>query len=180
MLVIGAYSIRNGSVAMTELNRNHLLSVDCMKRDQLEKLFENNRTDLSALVETVRLLRQEAFQRLSVSQSINKARVEDYFNKISYDVEMLARSQDVLQAFVKFRTYKDLYDDEKGEILETIDTTTEDYKQIYEFVAPYFQKFIDDHGYDNFFIVDLEYQNVMFGLHRRPRSGCISKERPSG
>ena len=53
LLVMGVYSIHNATLALKEQNRNHRLSVDCIKKDQVEALFENHRRELSALVETV-------------------------------------------------------------------------------------------------------------------------------
>jgi hypothetical protein len=104
LTVFGMYALRNGSDSLSRQSRNQLVSVREIKRDQLEHFIQDRKTDLDALVETVRVLRQEALRKLSVAQQINKAGLLNFFEKVKNDVTLLAAGQDALQVFVKIRT----------------------------------------------------------------------------
>ena len=170
--VLGLYAVRNGSVALTDQIQNQLVSVSEIKKGQLEAMFDDRQADLAALADAVNVMRQKALEKLTVAQEVKKAQVESFFNKARHDTTILALSQDVYQAFFKLRTYKELHDDEKGAYTDTIDVTTEEYHRIHSTIALYFERFASLQGYENIFIIDLEYGNVMFALHDRPDLGA--------
>ena len=176
--VFGVYAIITGAEAAQAQSYKQLESVSKVKRGQVEALFRNWRLDATALVRTVRVLRQEAFQKLSVAQEVKMAQMVNLFSEARHDVLLLAGSQDVYQAFVKLRTYKEYYDDELGEYQETIDVTTEYFKKIFETISPYFDQFSTMRGYENIFIIDLEYGNVMYARHQREDLGANLRKGP--
>jgi methyl-accepting chemotaxis protein len=169
---LGVYAVRNGSIALTEQIQNQLISVSEIKKDQLQTMFADRQSDLAALADAVKVMRQKAFEKLTVAQEVKKAQVEDFFNKARHDATILALSQDVYQAFHKLRTYKELRDDEVGEYTDTIDVTSDEYHRIHKAISPYFRRFASLQGYENIFIIDLDYGNVMYALHDRPDLGA--------
>ncbi len=178
LFVMGLYAVHNGTTTLTEQSYSRLTALNNVKKEQLEKLFGDRRVDLKALVETVRVLRQEAFRKLTLAQQVKRAQLMNYFEKVGHDVGLLAKSQDVLQAFLKLRTYKEYYDDSIGVYTETINVADENYRNLYEQLLPYFADYTGVHGYENIFIVDIEYRNVMFARHRGEDLGANLKKEP--
>ena len=176
--IMGGFSVRNWSQALTRQSYDRLAAAAEGKKDQLERLYSNQKADLEAMTETVLVLRQEAVKKISAAREASTIRVRDFFEKIKQNLSLLAASPDALQAFVKIRTYKDGYDDEIGDYLETIDVTTEDYASIYDAVSPFFKSYAKINGYDNIFIVDVELRNVIFSLVKKEDLGANLNKGP--
>ncbi|MFH1138471.1 MAG: cache domain-containing protein [Pseudomonadota bacterium] len=172
LAVMGGYAVHNWSQALAKQSYDRLAAAVEAKKDQVERLYSRRVADLEAMTATVLILRQEAMIKITAAQETSRDRVIDFFEKVRQNLSLLAASPDALQAFVKLRTYKDGYDDAKGEYLETIDPTTDDYARLYDEISPFFKSYAAINGYDNIFIVDVELRNVMFSLEKKADLGA--------
>jgi len=139
-----------------------------IKKGQIETFFSERQGDMGVLVETVGTLRQEAFAKLTAVREIKKTQIENYFKDALRSMEVIARSKDVSELFAKLREYHVATNvKEDG----AYDTSTQQYKQIWEKYGTNIQQFQKESGFYDIFMICAAHGHVMFTVAKEKDLG---------
>lgn len=166
-IAIAGFAVYMSNSAMSEQISSLMISSREMKSKAVQDFLGQKGADTAALVETVRVLRQEAFGKLQVAQELKKTEVENYLHRVKSDALALASSQDVFQAFAKILTYEEAYNEENKSLNaldESFDPADPGFRPLYEMVAPFFRNFAKIHGYEDIYIIDRDFGLIMFSI----------------
>ena len=89
LVLIGAFTLHTGKNILIEKAFDHLESAREIKKIQVETYFSEHKQDLDLLVDSVKVLRDQALFRLKMSSSLKKRRVEHFFKKTKNQLQML-------------------------------------------------------------------------------------------
>ncbi|MCP4679392.1 MAG: methyl-accepting chemotaxis protein, partial [Deltaproteobacteria bacterium] len=110
-------------------------------------------------METVSTLREEAFNKLEAVKTIKKTQIEGYFRERLEDVEVLSKSQDVLDMYdILIEYHRDANVTETG----PYDVSTAEYKNLYAARAGYLNGYTKIYGYYDTFIICAAHGHVMY------------------
>lgn len=105
MVLQSFIAIQIGYDLVTDDTEKQLLSLQRAKKEAIETYFQERRTDMQVLRETVNALRSETFRKLSTMQLLKKRFVENYFAERIYDINVLSRTpviSESIRAFSQF------------------------------------------------------------------------------
>ncbi|MCG8333053.1 MAG: methyl-accepting chemotaxis protein [Proteobacteria bacterium] len=102
LIVVGFWSIFQAQRSLMKQSYNQLDSVMHIKKNQIEKYFEDRKTDMGVLVETAGTLRTEAFRKLSAVQAIKKAHLNDYLSLLQRQLVLFRDDPYVTNALIEF------------------------------------------------------------------------------
>ncbi len=156
---IGVISLVKSSGALSKQAFNQLTGVREIKKSQIERFFDEREGDMGVLTETVGTLRKEAFDKLKAVHEIKKNQIEDYFENAMLNMEVFARSNDTGILFDKLREYH-VATDVKPD--GPYDVTTAEYKAVYDEYGKTINKFYDDSGFYDVFMICAAHGHVMF------------------
>ncbi len=124
---------------------DQLAAMAAVKQLKVESHFQECRKDLSALVETIKVLRQDAFSRLEAVQQLKRAQVEQYIDSRLATVRVITEIGAVADAIGRFTiAYNEAY---------RFDSALFAYqKMVYD---PMFQSLIRRHRFADLFLINL-------------------------
>ncbi|MCK5684843.1 methyl-accepting chemotaxis protein, partial [bacterium] len=93
--IIGFWSNFQAKKALLDKTDQQLVSMRELKKQQIEKFFDERKGDMSVLMETVSTLRIEAFKNLQAIQKSKQTAIETYFHNMFLKMNMFAKSKDV-------------------------------------------------------------------------------------
>jgi len=105
-IIMGIIALTKSSTAISELTNNQLVSLREIKKKQIEKFYNDQKTNLDVVLETVSTLRKEAFGRLKAAEYLKKGQIETLFKRYFNDVEALASTQNVEDLIDKLSVYQ--------------------------------------------------------------------------
>ncbi len=139
--------------------RNELIAVREIKKNQILEYLKEHEADLSVLTTTVERFRDGAFEKLETVQELKKAHMESFLEKIQTDVQSLSESEDVRVIYEKLKEYHDTV----GTGPEApFNTSTEEYRLIYERYGDNLPAYIKTRGYHDIFLICASHGHVMF------------------
>ena len=105
-LLVGSWfwSIR-ASDALMEKNYDQLQTVNQIKKAQVETFFQAYKNNVGALVDTIKILRLEAFKKLKAVRDGRKVTVERYLKTIRHQIVTLSQQPVVVEAAKGFRNH---------------------------------------------------------------------------
>ncbi len=104
LIVVGWWSARLATESLMEKSYGQLESVRGIKKAQIEKFFDERKGDMGVLMETVSILKQNAFQNIEGTHGIKKRQIETFFMNTETQIRLLSRHrkfQDALAAYDK-------------------------------------------------------------------------------
>lgn len=159
LAVMAIVALTKAGSALHQQAFNQLEAVRGIKKAQVEEFFEGSRGDMGVLVETVESLREESFAKLASIQQLKKAHVEEFFTRVHNDISSLAKSEDLLRMYLELRDYHSMMHTGHD---EPYDTSTEQYKEIYEEHSLYFNNYVETYGYYDMFLICAPHGHVMY------------------
>ncbi|MDM8540061.1 methyl-accepting chemotaxis protein [Desulfococcaceae bacterium HSG9] len=146
-----------------------------VKQKQIENLFTGIQGNMSVLLETVKTLRREAFEKLKSVERIKRSRIEKYFNRARKDVMVLAGSEDAYNIFKLFRQYEI---DEEIEADSHFLTDTYEYEEIWKEKGKTLHDYVTVFGYSDAFIISADNGHVMYAAAQNSDLGTNLKSGP--
>ncbi|GEM_PF-3072681 len=127
--ILAAISLSTSGSALSDQAFAHLKSLRELKKERIEHFFEDQGNQTEQLIETVRILRQNALRTFSSVQEAQKAQVEEYFRKCQNELTVISGNETVVSALIRFgnavdsegkidRGRYDYYEDEFGNSLK--------------------------------------------------------------
>ena len=101
--VIAVVSLVKSGGALSKQTFNQLESVREIKKAQVEQFFDDRKSDMGVLVETVSTLRQEAFKKLTAVREIKKSAIERYIQTMTNQIITFSSDNTVIEAMDWFR-----------------------------------------------------------------------------
>ncbi len=77
--------------ALMKKTYDQLEAVREIKKNQIQRYFDERKGDITVLTEMVEALRENAFEKLQTAQQLKKTHVEDFFKQIHSDIGLLAK-----------------------------------------------------------------------------------------
>lgn len=153
------FSMSKSSSSIRELAFNQLQGMREIKKAQIEQFFSERKGDTGVLAETVGTLRRDAFSKLDAVQKIKKKQIEDYFNSALLQMSVFSSSRDVLVFFKKLVQY---HNDTEVAATGSYDVETVQYKNIYNKFGGSLNRFKNDSGFYDVFIICAKHGHVMY------------------
>jgi methyl-accepting chemotaxis protein len=152
----GLIAFSNSGDALSRLAYQQLESLLEVRRNQVERFFNQRTEDMNMLLETVSSFQQAAEEKLESVQIAQKARVEGIFANARSDIQVLSSNPAVFQAFDAFGS---LLKPEGGLDMEMYDF-------VEEFnLAKALHPFRDEYGYADLILVRADGM-VVYSLNR--------------
>ena len=178
--VIGVTSLLKSSEALSKQTFGQLESLREIKKAQIENYFEQRKSDMNVMVETMANLKQAAVDKLVAVQEIKKAEIEKYMADRFKDINVLATNSVVLEALTSFSV---VIKTEEGKTDSAIWKYTE-----FKF-GDTLSSFKDKYGYEDLYLISKEgvisytvnkgpdlAQNVVTGeLQKSPLGKCFKR-----
>ncbi|RJX35801.1 MAG: methyl-accepting chemotaxis protein [Desulfurivibrio sp.] len=120
-------------------------------------------------------LEKNYFRQLSAVNEIKRKQILDYLQSRSNDLNILAQSVDITTSFDKLRKY---HDAGGGDPTGDYDISTEEYKQIYTEIDPYFRKYLNAYSYSDMYFICTAHGHVMYTVLRKGDLGTNLKVGP--
>lgn len=159
LAIIGWWSERISSKALLDASYHQLEAVREIKKDQIEKFFQERKGDMGVLVDTVNSLRGAAFEKLATVQELKKAQIESYFKGLRSDILTLGSSQDIKRMYAEAVRYGI----EQGVgPTSNYDVSTDAYKYIYDQNGKSLVDYVKAGGYYDLFIITRDHGHVVF------------------
>lgn len=112
---------------------------------------------------------EESFKTLQTAQSIRKAEIEDYFIRSSANVRLLADSERIYSFYDRISRYRDTIDlSSRG----GFNTESPLYGRIVKNIQKPLQDYTFLNGYDDLYLIDADYGQVMFSVRRGSDNGA--------
>ncbi len=159
LVIVGWWSARIASNAMMQGAYGQLRSMRDVKKNQIERFFDERRGDMAVMVETVGKLRDEAFHKLDSVQELKKRQLETFMEKVRNDIIVLSKSEDVKSAFTDLEQY---HDEMMFGPVDPFDVETERYRRIWRRYRDALGEYVEDFGYYDIFIICKAHGHVMF------------------
>jgi methyl-accepting chemotaxis protein len=169
IIFLGWWSSRLAEEALIERSFGQLESVRDIKKYEIEKYFDERKTEMSALVEMVNSLRESAFEKLQIVQELKKAQIETYFEKVQSDILTLSKSEDIFKMFGHIKKY---HDDMKTSESSALNTSTAEYERIWREHGKFMKDYVKTYGYYDFFLMCTKHGHVMFTVAKESDLGA--------
>ncbi|MBN1345134.1 MAG: methyl-accepting chemotaxis protein [Phycisphaerae bacterium] len=148
-----------GATDLEKKANDQLIALRDVKKRQIEQYFKERHGDMGVLVQTVKALRQEAFQKLEAVQELKKNEMQKLFARMRTDVASLAASQDLRLMFADFKKY---HDEIKATAESGIDVKSDQYKALWEKHKGFLSNYIKTYGYYDAFLICAAHGHVLF------------------
>ena len=173
--VIGGVALVKSSDALQKQAENQLVSMRDVKKSQIDSFFQEREGDMQVLLNTVQQIQQESFHKLASVQSLKKSQLEQFVNKMHNDIQVLGQSQDVSMAYKALKAY---HDDMGFAADSGYDVTTQRYENIWQDSAQALEKYVQDFGYYDVFMICKAHGHVMFTQAREDDLGTNLQHGP--
>ncbi|MBT8007343.1 MAG: HAMP domain-containing protein [Gammaproteobacteria bacterium] len=130
--VVGIVALQQTSSGLQAAAYNQLQAVRDIKRGQLERFFEDRKSDTMALVETAATLSQSAFQKLEGTRNNKKRQIERYFKNIQEQVVTFSGGRMVSRALPMLSEGFYFDAEELAEEEEVVEAATSSLQSYYE------------------------------------------------
>ena len=100
--ILGIFSLKRSSEALSTQSFNQLESVRNIKQAQIAGFFKERQEDMGVLVGMVDVLRKAAFEKLAAVQELKVAQVERFFAGRHEDISVLSKDEAIVQAISAF------------------------------------------------------------------------------
>ena len=90
LIAVGVFSGILSNNSLMDISYDQLASIRGIKKDQIERFFNERRGDMGVLQETVATLRFETIKKLESVRAIKKTQIESFFNERMGDAKVLA------------------------------------------------------------------------------------------
>lgn len=139
-----------------------------IKKNQITSFFSERQGDMAVLANTVNTLREEAFAKLKAVHAIKTETVQNYFNNAFSQTKVLAESRDVTELFTELIAY---HHETNVQADGPFDVTTEEYNAIYNSFGGRLNKFQEESGYYDVFVICAKHGHVMYSAARESDLG---------
>jgi methyl-accepting chemotaxis protein len=119
-------------------------------------------------------LTAETISRLESMRDIQKKAAERQFETWSSEAAVIAGTKEIYNSIMLFQNYFMDQELEKGARAEV---STDEYRELHEYVRPQMEKYIREMGYPDMFIVD-DYGRVLFSMQKNKDLGQDLKSGP--
>jgi methyl-accepting chemotaxis protein len=169
--IVGWWSSRLATDALMKKSYGQLVAVREIKKSQIENFFAERRGDLNILVENVRVLQNEAFNRLAVVTKNKSDQITRLFQvwqadvlDVSTDPDVVAGIGNLSAGFNALGTnqVRALYAGKEG--IENAGDGS-DYSTVYARQQGFFAGYIKIHGYEDALLIDPA-GNVVYSTHK--------------
>ncbi len=168
-LLISSYiSSMKTSAALTNASFNQLSGVREIKTGQINSFFKERRSDMQILLETVETLRSEAFAKLEAQHDLKTEMLTEYFQQAILSLEIITRSKDATSlhdSLLMYHRSNNVADN------EPYNTSSENYKQIWENYGEHITQFQKATGYYDIFMICGEHGHVMYSATKESDLG---------
>ncbi len=166
--VIGGISLYNSNKALSKQAFNQLIAMREVKKSQIERFFSERQGDMGVLMETAGVLRREAASKLIAVQKIKKNQIENYFKNAILQMGVLARSADTQQLYKRLVKY---HKDTNVQPTGSYGVDTPEYISIHNSLGANINKFYDDSGYFDVFVICSKHGHVMYSAAKEKDLG---------
>jgi methyl-accepting chemotaxis protein len=142
--VIGIASLMKASDALSRQAFNQLDAVKTLKKGQIERFFEDRKSDMAVLMQNVSSLKQKAFEQLDSIQQIKKAQVEGYFQERFADIKQLGENELVIAALNELSVAFSAEEGKTGGPL---------WQYAEEKFSAWLKKYKEAYGYDDLYLI---------------------------
>lgn len=157
--VMGGVSLFKSANALEKQAYNQLEAMREVKNNQISSFFSEREGDMEVLLQTVKQIEHESFNKLKSVQQLKKSQLEQFVDKIHDDINVLSKSQDVMQAYEELKTY---HDDMEFGHNSAFDVDTRRYRDIWQEANGSLEKYVEDFGYYDVFLICKPHGHVMF------------------
>jgi methyl-accepting chemotaxis protein len=158
-----------GGAALETAAYDQLVSLREIKQQQVSRYFDERKGDLDVLTNNVKAIHHDAWEGLAGIQENKRALVETLFADMRTQIETLAKSHAVRNAFADFKAYHD----ESGAAPDSpLDVTTDEYRAIYDKWYDEFAVYVDNYGYYDIFFLCSAHGHVLFTEAKEPDLGA--------
>ncbi len=157
--VVTILAILQSSAALMDNSYNQLSAIREIKKNQIERYFEERQGDMGVLVETVGTLRGEAFAKLSAVQAVRSKQIKQFFEERKGDMEVLARNGDVKTMLNVLQGYRNEMNTPADGPLN-VDTPR--YRQLRDANAANLLHYQETYGYYDLFIISAAGGHVLY------------------
>lgn len=180
LAVVGWWSAQQTKDALMAKSYAQLEAMREIKKNQIEKFFEERRGDMGVLMETVGTFREEALAKLKAVEVIKKNQIESYFNERVGDVGVLSGNSVVVRAITAFeRAFQADGKRTGGNGWENVESTYASWLVQYKEEYGYYDLFLISADGDVVYTVakesDLGKNLVTGSLKNSPLGKCFSK-----
>jgi methyl-accepting chemotaxis protein len=99
-LIMGLVSLNQSKGALEKFAYGQLNAIKEIKKVQLKQYFNERESDMSVLLEIVSVLRQNAFDKLSVTRSLKISALNNYLEQFKRNLVQLSKDRTLKDAFV--------------------------------------------------------------------------------
>lgn len=175
MVISGYICSQSTTKSLTEASFHQLTSVREIKKKQIEGFFDQRKSDMNVLMETVNTLQDEAFRKLEAQHDLKTVMLKDYFNKALLDMEMFARSLDSVTLYDNLVKYhKDTFVTADG----PYDITTPEYQKLWQEFGHNVTQFQKDADYSDILMICATHGHVMYSAARKVDLGTNMRTGP--
>ena len=169
-MIMGIIALTKSNTAISELTNNQLVSLREIKKKQIEQFYNDQKTNLDVILETVSTLRKEAFDRLKAAEYLKKGQIETLFKRYFNDIESLASTQDVEDLIDKLTVYQHEKQD--------FSSNSNLYQKIVGNSQAFLQNYIRRYGYLDCYIIFGDKGIVGFTAQQKEELGTSLKMGP--
>ncbi|VFQ44637.1 methyl-accepting chemotaxis protein [Desulfoluna butyratoxydans] len=168
MAIGGWWAGHLASQALTEEAFNKLEAVRVIRERQVTKLFDGRKADISGLVESVDVLKQNAFAKLNAVQALKAGEMETFINTLENEMASLSASEDVQGFYKTLSAYRDAA---KAGPAQPFPVNTEAYRSLVSTHGGFLTEYIKRSGYDDLLLLSADHGQVMFSCAQGPDLG---------
>ena len=172
---VGLISLFSASDALEEKTFNQLSAIREIKKHQIEKFFEDRKSDMKVITESVKMMNTRAWGNIRDIQTRKIAGVKTIMTGMKYNLEQLASSRDGKDAYQDFKGYHDVM---KTAPDGTLNVSTPEYQKLHEKWYKEVGVYIEDHGFYDIFFVCAKHGHVIFSGSKESDLGANVKHGP--
>ena len=166
--IVGFWSNFQAKNSLMDKTDQQLVSMRELKKKQIESFFDERKGDMGVLMETVSVLRKEAFDKLEAIQLSKKTAIETYFDDMFMKMSMFAKSKDVSMLYDGLVVY---HNDMNTPATGNYDVSTQKYQQIWETLGAPIKEFYEASGVYDVFLLCAKHGHVMYSAAKESDLG---------
>ena len=161
--VVSITSVIKAGNALEQAAYNQLEAVRDIKKDNIQKYFDEREGDISVLVDTIKVIRLESFAKLNAIQQQKHKRLEDYIAVMRKDLKFLAKTKMVTEALVSLdQAFK-----EGGDSVDT-----DEWRTMARKYDPRFKEIMVSNGWYDFFLIHTD-GDIVYSVERESDLGMV-------
>ncbi|MBN2022896.1 MAG: PAS domain-containing protein [Pirellulales bacterium] len=170
-MVLAAWKLSSGAISALQTAQqqstdalqtqvfSQLVAMRDAKINQLEAYFQQRKTDLETLVQTVKRQSRQAFSHLASIQELKSSELRKLFARMRGDVDTLAGTAEVRELAQDLVKYKATQSPKDG---ETMDTSADEYEKAVKQWGAFVQEFVKDFGYRDAMLFSADEGRVLY------------------